>query len=154
MAWGIFIWSLYWICYSVASALYFVFFGQEACGVLPQPGIKPTPPALEGKVLTTGPPGKSHMGSLIAACIQDLIPWAGIEPGPPAPPGKSPPMFSLRSFYSFSFYIEVYSPFWVHFCVRCKVCVWVHLFKFRHSAPFVKKPTLIFFVCLYIFIEL
>ena len=25
----------------------------------PQPGIEPTPPALEGKVLTTGPPGKS-----------------------------------------------------------------------------------------------
>ena len=23
-------------------------------------GIKPTPSALEGKVLTTGPPGKSH----------------------------------------------------------------------------------------------
>ena len=31
-----------------------------ACGILaPQPEIKPTPPALEGKVLTTGPPGKS-----------------------------------------------------------------------------------------------
>ena len=31
------------------------------CGVwdLPQPGIEPAPPALEGEVLTTGPPGKS-----------------------------------------------------------------------------------------------
>ena len=30
-----------------------------ACGILVlQPGIEPTPPALEGKVLTTGPPGK------------------------------------------------------------------------------------------------
>ena len=29
-----------------------------ACGILdPHPGIKPTPPALEGAVLTTGPPG-------------------------------------------------------------------------------------------------
>ena len=37
----------------------FWFFGHKACGILaPQPGIKPTPPALEGKVLTTGPPGK------------------------------------------------------------------------------------------------
>ena len=44
------------------------FFGLEACGILaPQPGIEPThhPPALphhmalEGKVLTTEPPGKS-----------------------------------------------------------------------------------------------
>ena len=26
---------------------------------LPDPGIKPSPPALEGKVLITGPPGKS-----------------------------------------------------------------------------------------------
>ena len=40
--------------------LCFVFFGQEACGVLALwPGIEPAPPALEGKVLTTGPPGKS-----------------------------------------------------------------------------------------------
>ena len=38
----------------------FWFFGHEACGILaPGPGIEPTPPALEGKVLTTGLPGKS-----------------------------------------------------------------------------------------------
>ena len=31
-----------------------------ACGILvPQPGIKPMSPALEGGFLTTGPPGKS-----------------------------------------------------------------------------------------------
>ena len=36
----------------------FWFFSNEACGILdPHPGIKPTPPALEGAVLTTGPPG-------------------------------------------------------------------------------------------------
>ena len=35
-------------------------FGSKACGILaPQPGVEPAPPALEGKVLTTGPPGKS-----------------------------------------------------------------------------------------------
>ena len=33
----------------------------EACGILaPWPGIKLTLPALEGEVLTTGPPGKSQ----------------------------------------------------------------------------------------------
>ena len=38
----------------------FWFFGPEACGILaPRPGIEPAPPALEGEVLTTGPPGKS-----------------------------------------------------------------------------------------------
>ena len=31
-------------------------------GILaPQPGLKPEPPKLEGKVLITGPPGKSHV---------------------------------------------------------------------------------------------
>ena len=39
----------------------FWFFGCEACGILaPRPGIKLSPPALEGKVSTTGPPGKSR----------------------------------------------------------------------------------------------
>ena len=38
----------------------FWFFGHQACGILaPWPGIKLTPFALEDKVLTTGPPGKS-----------------------------------------------------------------------------------------------
>ena len=38
----------------------FLVFGHQACGILaPQLGIKPAPPALEGKVLTTGPAGKS-----------------------------------------------------------------------------------------------
>ena len=38
----------------------FWLFGPEACGILAcRPGIEPAPPALEGEVLTTGPPGKS-----------------------------------------------------------------------------------------------
>ena len=38
----------------------FGFFGHEAWGILTAwPGVKPTLPALEGEVLTTGPPGKS-----------------------------------------------------------------------------------------------
>ena len=33
----------------------FWFFGCEACGILvPRPGIKPVPPALQGEILTTG----------------------------------------------------------------------------------------------------
>ena len=39
--------------------LHFWLFGHEVCGILaPRSGIKPTPSTLEGKVLTTGPPGK------------------------------------------------------------------------------------------------
>ena len=37
------------------------FFGQEAYGILAlQPGMESKHPDLEGKVLTTGPPGKSQ----------------------------------------------------------------------------------------------
>ena len=39
----------------------FLFFGLKVHEILaPQPGIKPARPALEGKVLATGLPGKSH----------------------------------------------------------------------------------------------
>ena len=39
----------------------FWIFGQEACGILvPWLGIEPKATALESKVLTTGPPGKSR----------------------------------------------------------------------------------------------
>ena len=38
----------------------FWFLGREACGIsAPRQGVEPIPPALEGEVLTTGPPGKS-----------------------------------------------------------------------------------------------
>ena len=40
--------------------LMFGYFGREAYGILvPGPGIEPSSPSLEGKVLTTGPPGNS-----------------------------------------------------------------------------------------------
>ena len=50
-------------------------FGREACGILaPRPRIKPAPPALEGEVLTTGPPGKSLCSLLKARyCINDNL---------------------------------------------------------------------------------
>ena len=52
--------TFYWICCNIASVLCFWIFGHEACGILVSwPGIEPTPPASEGEVLTTGPPGKS-----------------------------------------------------------------------------------------------
>ena len=54
-----------WICYNIASGSFW-FFGYETCGILdPRPGIEPAPPALEGKVLTTGPPEKSSFSLLI-----------------------------------------------------------------------------------------
>ena len=49
------------MCYNIASVLlFFLALGLKACGIFtPQPGIKPTCPALEGTGLTSGPPGKS-----------------------------------------------------------------------------------------------
>ena len=65
----------------------FWFFGHEACGILaPWPGIEPTPPALEGEVLTTGLPGKSperrHFGPSpkiysIASPAPHFLGWDG-----------------------------------------------------------------------------
>ena len=50
-------------CYLfILHFLYFYFWLHlVVCGILiPRPGIKPMPPAVEGKALTTGPPGKSY----------------------------------------------------------------------------------------------
>ena len=45
---------------TILLLFYVLVFDREACGILaPRSGIEPAPPALEGKVLTTGPPGKS-----------------------------------------------------------------------------------------------
>ena len=44
-----------------------VFFDQEACGIL---APQPTPPALEGEILTTEPPGTSQ---LLVKCLQAWI---------------------------------------------------------------------------------
>ena len=42
------------------------FYGHKACGILAAwSGSKPLPPVLEGKVLTTGPPGKSLFSWLL-----------------------------------------------------------------------------------------
>ena len=41
------------------------FVAHEAYGILaPRPGIEPSLPTLEGKVLTTGPPGKAPVAIL------------------------------------------------------------------------------------------
>ena len=52
------------IAFVTILLLFFVFVSRlrGMCNLSFQPGIKPTPPALEGKGLTTGPPGKSLRG--------------------------------------------------------------------------------------------
>ena len=47
---------------TILLLFYVLFFGREACGILgPQPGFEPAPPELEGRFLTTGPPGKARL---------------------------------------------------------------------------------------------
>ena len=57
-------WTIFkvFIEFVIILLLFYVLdFGHEACGILaPWPGIEPALPALEGEVLTTGPPGKSR----------------------------------------------------------------------------------------------
>ena len=53
----------------VIMVFFFFFFCQEASGILaPRLGIKPTVPALEGKVLATGPSG-SPLHYCLLECI-------------------------------------------------------------------------------------
>ena len=49
------------------------FSGHEAYGILaPQPGIEPTPSALEGEILTTGPPGEVPTHSCLSRGVYFL----------------------------------------------------------------------------------
>ena len=51
----------------------FCFFDHKAYGILvPQPGIKPAPLALEGEVLTAEPPGRSLPDSSIQSSLPSL----------------------------------------------------------------------------------
>ena len=62
------IYKVYGIYYNIASVLCF---GVKASGILvPHPGIEPTPPALEGKILTTGPPGSPTRISLKSISVK------------------------------------------------------------------------------------
>ena len=56
-----------------------VSFGCHACRILaPQPGIKPTSPALEGKALSTGSQGSPHVLALtrFSSSLFGLILWS------------------------------------------------------------------------------
>ena len=69
----------------------FWIFGQDAHGILaPRPRIKPTPSALEGEVLTTGPPWKCPLW-LLNSCLE-LMP-----PAPSAQMQAKPPPFHFPS---------------------------------------------------------
>ena len=49
-------------------------FGSKACRILdPWPGMKPAPSALEGKALTTGPPGKSQTPLVLDKEIMQML---------------------------------------------------------------------------------
>ena len=52
----------------------FWFFGHQACVILPpRLRVEPTSPALEDKVLTTGPPGKSLFGTVFNSEFQNPV---------------------------------------------------------------------------------
>ena len=56
----------------------FVFQPQGMWDLDPQSGIKPAPLALEGEILTTGPPGKSYM-TLFLKCIRPSLIAKGMQ---------------------------------------------------------------------------
>ena len=65
----------------------YLFFGGcctgSACGtIIPQPGIESTPPSLEGRVLTTGPPGRCQQSPFLRereSVSQLVCPTPGIR---------------------------------------------------------------------------
>ena len=67
---------LYWVCYHAVSVFMFWFFDHEVYGSLArQLWIEPTSSALEGEILTTAPPGKSLLVTvLIFSGCQDKVP--------------------------------------------------------------------------------
>ena len=63
----------------------FCFFGYEAYGILAsQPGFELSPPALEGAVLTPGPPGQSLLSRSIWKSQADRVPQ--LQSRRPEPP--------------------------------------------------------------------
>ena len=64
------VYFFFWLRWVFVAAHWPLFWGHtsllpEPCGILvPRPGMKPTSPALEGRFLTTGPPGKSPVLSV------------------------------------------------------------------------------------------
>ena len=52
---------------------------QLPCGIwhLPGPGLKPVSPALAGRLLTMGPPGKSQRHGLMLQSLEGLPRWRG-----------------------------------------------------------------------------
>ena len=57
----------------------FSFFDPKACGILAlQPGVEPASHALEGEVLTTGPPGKGRGSPWKGSCTCFGIDFAPI----------------------------------------------------------------------------
>ena len=65
-------WTIFKVFIEFVTILLWVF-GPEACGMLaPDPGIKLVPLALEHKVLTTGPPGKSQHFFKVVIIFSDL----------------------------------------------------------------------------------
>ena len=55
------------------------FWPHPVIGRIPVPclGIKPIPPALEGRALTTIPPGKIHHCFILTSALMPLIPLNG-----------------------------------------------------------------------------
>ena len=74
-----FLWTIFlkckWICFNIPSSSYmFRIFGHKGCEIpVSQPGIKSVPPALVGKVLTTGLPGKSYFCFYVYFCLRRQI---------------------------------------------------------------------------------
>ena len=95
-----------WLCRVFAVARGLLSSCCAACGILvPRPGIDPASPALEGRFLTAGPPGKSFLSafvlcySLYPECLPHLVCLGNSYLSSKAQLSSSPMLYPARISY-------------------------------------------------------
>ena len=93
---------------------------SAACGIFPDQGSNPCPPALAGGFLTTGPPGKSKYQSILITPKRNPIPISSHFPLPPSLHLWQPQIYFV------SLWICLYWTFHINGIIHYVVfCVWL-----------------------------
>ena len=73
-------WTIFKVFEFATILLLFWFFGCKACGILaPRLEMEPAPPALEGEVLATEPPGKSQYRLILLIKVTNILIYTNIK---------------------------------------------------------------------------
>ena len=95
----------------VVVVFYFFLSHWKVCGILvSQPGIKPRHPAWKRGVLTTGPPGKSHVPCFVFGLALQFVGFSnqGLNLGPLVLRAQSPNHWITREFSVVFIFTKIY----------------------------------------------